>query len=502
VAVPALLWLWLFVHLHYDWTLNPQYNYGWAVPFLAGLLFYLRWQSRPEPDPPVRARIATVTGCALLAVLLPLRLIEEANPDWRLLSWTLAIVVVGSSLLTLSQIGGRSWAAHFAFPICFTLVAVPWLVQIENVVVQNLTGAVATAAVEIAGWSGFGAYRLGNIIQLHNGFVGVDEACSGVRTLQAAIMVSLFLGELLRLSAGRRMALVLASCLWMFLCNVARATALVVIGATRGLDVLEHWHDFIGTIVLVLGMAGLFLVAWLSQARSEESTAIEIERAPRPLRLVPVNNWVTTGAISWLAIMFAASELWYRAHERQLIERPRWEVQWSRENSTLVKVPTADTTRSILRFNSAASAAWQAPPGVRWWTFFARWNPGRSALQLVRSHSPDICLPAVGRTFTRELPSITAVSGDIELPFRVYEFEQEGKPLFVFVCIQEDKFAPAAGAVTQGWSAGGRLLAVWNGQRNLGQRLLEIAVSGFDDSAAAETATRNTVREIVARTSD
>jgi hypothetical protein len=42
------------------------------------------------------------------------------------------------------------------------------------------------------------------------------------------------------------------------------------------------------------------------------------------------------------------------------------------------------------------------------------------------------------------------------------------------------------------------LLAAWRGQRNLGQRLLEIAVTGFDDPGRAREAAAQTVNEIVA----
>src|SRR5205085_6279996 len=82
----AALWLWLFVHLHVEWSLNAQYNYGWAVPFLALLLFYFRWQRRPAPDIGARNNMMIKLGVALdLALLFPIRVIEEANPDWRLL---------------------------------------------------------------------------------------------------------------------------------------------------------------------------------------------------------------------------------------------------------------------------------------------------------------------------------------------------------------------------------------------------------------------------------
>ncbi len=491
-AVPVSLVLWLGWNLHYEWSLNPQYNFGWAVPILAALLFWQRWQTRPTRSVPTETIGHRIFNALLLFLLLPVRLVEEANPDWRLLSWALALIVVAYALLALKDAGGRRWARHFAFPVCFLLVAVPWPVRFENFIVQELTRAVASAAVEIGGWIGIGAYQLGNVIQLRNGFVGVDEACSGVRTLQSAIMVTLFLGELLRLSVRRRILFFIIGCAWVFACNIVRATTLVIIAATRGLDVLARWHDFIGSAVLAAGMAGLLAAAWklgggASPARRDDK---DEEGSAITRGIVPA-----FAAVAWLVFVFLATELWYRAHERRLIERPGWSVAWPHDSTRL---PIADSTRSILRFNAAASASWQDGDSVRWWGFFAQWQPGRTALQLVRSHSPDICLPAIGRSFLRELPPMEVVSGAAHLPLRVYEFEQEGKPLFVFVCIQEDKIAPAqnsrAGAE---WNARGRLRAAWNGQRNLGQRLFELAVTGFENSDAARAGVSLAARELL-----
>src|SRR5438132_9324427 len=113
--VPSLLWLWLFYHLHAEWSLNPQYNYGWAVPLLAAFLFYLRWGDRPAVAPET-AKVnlsAQVSQWLLLAALLPIHIVEEANPDWRALGWVLGLVVVIYSLLALHRAGGRAWARHF-----------------------------------------------------------------------------------------------------------------------------------------------------------------------------------------------------------------------------------------------------------------------------------------------------------------------------------------------------------------------------------------------------
>ncbi|MEY2564281.1 MAG: hypothetical protein QOH88_2474 [Verrucomicrobiota bacterium] len=491
--VPALLWLWLFFHLHYEWMLNSRYNYGWGVPFLGLVLFYFRWRGRPEPERNPSTTGGIIASGLILVSLLPVRVIEEANPDWRLLSWTLALAVVVFSLLALARAGGRGWAAHFAFPVCFSLVAVPWPVQFENNVVQAMTRAVAYMAVEIAGWAGIGAYQAGNIIQLRNGFVGVDEACSGVKTLQAGIMVALVLGELLRLRPGMRWALIFLGCGWIFACNVFRATALVMVAAAQGLAALARWHDLIGTAALLCGMAGLLGLGWWWK---QEPPAEEGQQ--RRTGGVSVSSVEISLAFAWLIAVFALTELWYRGHEKQLIERPRWVTRWPAGNETLRELPIAETTREILHYDSASSAAWEEPRDVVWWSFFARWKPARAALQLVRSHSPEICLPAIGRTFRSERPGVSTRAGSVPLDFRAYEFEQNGLPLFVFVCIQEDKMAVSRSTKDeQEWNMRGRLRAAWLGERNLGQRLLEIAVSGFPDFTRARDATERIVSGIV-----
>ena len=481
--LPGLLWLWLFAHLSWEWTLNSQYNYGWAVAFLGGLIVYLRWRHRPGPDLSSRGEVTAKVGMALiLALLLPIRVVEEANPDWRLLGWVLALCTVGFSLLLLYHAGGRPWLNHFAFAVCFPLVAVPWPVQFENTVVQTLMRAVAYVGVEIAGWFGVGAYQMGNVIQLRNAFVGVDEACSGVKTLQAGIMVALVLGEFLQMRWKKRIALLVLGCSWVFLCNVFRATALMFVAAKSSPVTLGRWHDSIGTAALLLGMAGMLALAWLWKGELAGSL-----RAPgEPPRAISSSfSWV---ALAWLALIFASAEIWYRVHERELIERLPWQATWPEANSSVTPLTIPESTRIILHYDTAKTAAWEEPPGVRWWSFFASWKPQRAALQLVRSHSPEICLPAIGRTFRGPGPDVPVKAGNVSLNFRSYEFEQNGRPLFVFVCIQEDKQTASASSDNGEWSLRGRLHAAWRGKRNLGQRLLELAVLGYEDFSQAREA--------------
>src|SRR5882762_4164317 len=139
----AALWFVLCRHLSGEWSVNEQYNYGWFVPFFVVLLFWLRWQDKPKLQSrgqrsEVRGqsanfrisdfgfRISAAAVCCLL-LLLPLRLFEIGNPDWRPLGWLHAAVVVTLTLLIIWTVGGTSWLRHFAFPVAFIFVAVPWI---------------------------------------------------------------------------------------------------------------------------------------------------------------------------------------------------------------------------------------------------------------------------------------------------------------------------------------------------------------------------------------
>ena len=106
----GLPWLQLFRELETDWALNPQYAYGYLVPFLALGLAWRRWADRPQAEGGQRAWLyAALAGAALL---LPLRLVEEANPEWRMALWTHAVIAAGITLGVAGWHGSVTSSAH------------------------------------------------------------------------------------------------------------------------------------------------------------------------------------------------------------------------------------------------------------------------------------------------------------------------------------------------------------------------------------------------------
>ena len=266
----GLLWLEAINQLKAEWSLNPQYGYGWSVPPLICYLLWKRWSERPAPGQPFSLGhpIIVAVFCALL--FFPVRFVAEANPDWRLLSWSVALIAVAISICLIFLTGGRPWVRYFAFPFFFFLVAVPWPTRLEELIIQGLMRAVSATNVTLVNAIGIPAVQHGNVIEITSGFVGIEEACSGVRSLQGALMISLFLGELFSFRLWPRFVLVVAGAALAFFCNIIRTAVLVCIGASRGIHAIEGWHDPAGVIILLFCLLGLWVLGGFAICRLPE----------------------------------------------------------------------------------------------------------------------------------------------------------------------------------------------------------------------------------------
>jgi exosortase len=187
----------------------------------------------------IAPRSALPAPCSLLIffglLLLPIRILQEANPLWRAASYALAFDAIAITLLLAYLGGGFPSAKRFAFPVCFFLVAIPWPTPVETFVVQNLTRFNTLAVTEVVNGIGIAAMAHGNIIEVSTGKLGVEEACSGIRSLQAVLMIGLFFGEIHRLPVLRRFTLVLAGFAAALLLNIVRTCILVYLAARYGM---------------------------------------------------------------------------------------------------------------------------------------------------------------------------------------------------------------------------------------------------------------------------
>lgn len=470
----------LSLRLYNEWTANPQYAYGWSVPFLAGYLFWRRWKHRPEPRSPRFVSSALWLLGAAALVLLPLRIIATANPDWRLLAWGTALTVTLISFCALYIAGGVAWAKYFAYPILFFLVSVPWPAQLEQMVVQQLMRTVASIDVELLNLFGVTALQRGNVIELTSGLLGVEDACSGIRSLQSTFMLSLFFGEFYSLTKWRRVTLVLAGVGLAFIFNLGRTFLLGWIVAHHGIAAISRWHDPAGFGVLTACFCALWLISlWMSPPVS----VAPLRSDPGP-PMVPVR--VLIALILWLGLLEVGNEAWFRARGgREAAARP-WSVTWPSSAEGFREVAIPEEASNLLRYDEGRSVSWEDDAGKRWNLFFFKWLPGRTAALFVKVHRPEVCLPASGMVAVGAPKSELLRIGDLVLPTRAYRFDDNGVPLHVYYSYWDGtSFRSTEDMIQEDWTFYGRLRRVWRGQRERGAQTLEVAVWGYEDDASA-----------------
>jgi exosortase len=493
-ALLGCLWLLAINQLRLDWSTNPQYSYGWLVPFLTAYLVWNRWASRPAPEAPQHPGWSGVAAMGLSLLIFPTRLIAEATPEWAVVRWALTIEVVGLTLVAIYYTGGGAMMRHFAWPICFFLVAVAWPLRFETELTQNLMRELARLTAELLSWSGHPARAAGNLIHLETGVLGVDDACSGVRSLQSMLMASLFLGELYRFSTAVRLGLVAAGLAIALFFNLVRALLLSSVAMAKGVSAISGWHDPAGFSILAASFSVLCLLVWLLRRRRCETqpaftTAAPWQRVPR---------LALAGLAGWLVFSEVATEAWYRAHETGGPKPPAWTVRWPVDRPEFREHPISQTVSQALSYNEGRQATWTEADGSEWQMYAFRWYAGRMSTVAARQHRPEVCLPANGRTLVGEEPPIVIASGGVAVPFRRYEFSNQGQPLFVFFCLWETGHRDgSASGLSQAYTRRNLLERVRIGQRNLGQQSVEIIISGPRSAEEASAAFRRLAPEVI-----
>jgi exosortase len=285
----VLLWLQLCWALTYTWRFGEYYAYGWFVPGLAAGLVWHRWQARivPAGRPPAGlarppAWVWWVTG-AVLACLVPLRVVEQADPLWRPPLLVHALLVAGLSHLLLWQVLGRRVALALLPVTVFALTAVPYPWRLEQALIGKLSGLVSHLTQEAMFWLGTPVELRGNRLVCGDEMVEVADGCSGIRSLQSLVMVALFFGELWWLATAKRVAMVLVAVACAVGINTLRAVCLAQVHFGRGREAADALHDLIGHSAFFLSAGILFLVSlWMLRSTGRGRRVLRRTRVNAP----------------------------------------------------------------------------------------------------------------------------------------------------------------------------------------------------------------------------
>jgi exosortase len=500
----AVLWIDLIRMLSYTWETQEQYSYGWFVPLFSIFLFATRWASRPGANQSARDhnhRKLVVSILVVAVVLVPLRAVFEINADWPLIAYAHSALVVVVSLQALYLAGGWPWVRHFLFPTAFILVAVAWPYRIEKGLTQNFMQLAAGLTVEILGLGGIPALQRGNLIELSTGVLGVDEACSGIRSFQSTFMASLLMGELYRFRIGWRLGFVGIGLIIAFTFNIIRTFLLSWIASRDGITSIDKWHDSAGLSITVACFFCLWLLAVIvkryltrTEARADLAppTATE-ERQPMTMGVLR-GYFAAIGIVTLISL--GATEIWYRTSDAKHAGIFQWDLNFPTNRLNYKTVQLTPRVSRSLGYDEGGAATWTGDRGEEWNVYFFRWNQrSLQSMFKARGHRPEVCLPASGFRQIGDFRIVSFSKETITLPFYSYIYEADGRVSYVFFCQWQDGFhqqMELAGA-----KQSDRIRSVLDARRRLAMQTLEILITNCATPEEAEARLRSTLPGLI-----
>ena len=431
-------WAWLIWVCAGEWTASEDYAFGWLVAPLAAYFLWKRMEAAAWVDVP--AAVAGRRGLGLawavvwlsLLAVMPLDIVRQTPIHWRPNLWAIGVLAFANTLAVAFLSGGASKMRIFVFPALFMLVGIPWPTFVENAVSFPLMQSVTRWSVGLIHLLGYPATAAGTTITLPNCNVGVEEACSGLRSLQTALMVGLAAGELVRLVPVARILLLLVAFGMALAGNQFRVLILVLAGIGGGSAAVQGSHDAAGYAVLGVLLAGVGCGAWImARAGLVRRTHPGAERdggdrcatgvPPEPMRL----GWVVL-AFACFGMLAAHGWYWWRASlaakPAPAILRPLGDAGF------MVDKRVPQTILDVLRpddYSYIRESVHGAPARVVGYHFY--WKPRQgNANQLY--HRPDRCMPGAGWRIQGKVTRETIRLGGHEFTFNVFPFQGPGGP--------------------------------------------------------------------------
>ncbi|AOS45438.1 Transmembrane exosortase (Exosortase_EpsH) [Lacunisphaera limnophila] len=395
------------LHLWPEWSRNPDLSHGFFAPLIFLLLL---WESRKQgpwrwlPARPWALGLLTLTVTAGLA------LVGLAGLFAATLAWNHAVVLfllaaalsalLGAGLLVLADERVRllplNWISVTALLLWPMVAPIPdgTYARLTFSLQSWVTGAVMDALQIL----GIPARQHGNIIELARTTVGVEEACSGVRSLISCIYAGFFFAAWQVRRPARRLLLIIAAPALALGMNLLRSLTLTLL-ANHGTDISGTWHDATGFAILGVTAAILAGLAVLLESRDPPETPPADRPITLPLGALRV-FW--TGA----ALVLGLGGFFYlNSRSITTIQVPE-SVPFARllpaEAAGWQVVTPDDLYRfsDILRTDYLSERTYlrttESGGNTQLTVYVAYWPAGQTSVSQVASHTPDACWPGAG----------------------------------------------------------------------------------------------------------
>ena len=146
----------------------------------------------------------------------------------------------------------------FLFPVLIWLVSAPIVSAVETQLNLFLLRKVVTVVAFVFDVLGLPIEQQGNVLALPKGKVGVEDACSGIRSLTGCLFAGAFIAAVFLQAWWRKLALLVAALGLAIVTNLGRSLFLTAWAYRHGPEAIGGLvHDIAGYVVLGVTTVGL-----------------------------------------------------------------------------------------------------------------------------------------------------------------------------------------------------------------------------------------------------
>ncbi len=247
-----------------DWSIDPNYEHGFLIPFISG---YLIWQKRAQLRQ-ASFRPEWAKGFVFLALAMLLFILATATAEWFLARISMLLALYGIVIC----FGGLVLFRTLAVPLLYLGFMIPLPYVLYHRLTFPLQQISSYSAFQVMSALGLAGLREGNILHFQDFSLEVIEACSGLRSIMVLLALSALIAYLASLPNIWRWFLFAAAVPVAIVANVFRLVILGFLGIFWDKEVVKSLlHEGSGVIVfvcglfLLIGMAGV--LQWFSSRK-------------------------------------------------------------------------------------------------------------------------------------------------------------------------------------------------------------------------------------------
>lgn len=241
----AVLYRDVLAQLATEWWTDESASYGMLMPPLA---LFMAWRQRSRTisapcAPDGRGLIGVFAACLLF-------LVGSAAAGWFLARTSL--------ILLLASLAWTFWGGARVRALTLPLLLLAAMIPLPAYVYDSLTLPLQLLASRVSAEAirglGFPVYQEGNVIHLRELSLGIEEACSGLRSIAALAIMAVLLPALSGSRLRTRVAVLLAAIVAALITNVFRIAGTAILAAYNPHGAVHFYHSFSGAVAFAVGL--------------------------------------------------------------------------------------------------------------------------------------------------------------------------------------------------------------------------------------------------------